>query len=198
MDTADVIAIVAVTVAVVAAGISIQQAKSAKRSADQAVEQVAAAREANRLTRLQIDQQTAKDHQAAREGEQASQREAEKVEIGLGGNGGSVFVTITNATRMITGVELLDVTALGDGPWRSWKTNSNVGRVLSTTQWPRIDHGDRKEVAVWLLDEQGKHIRQLPEKARVKIRFRDDEGQWWEAEIDENGRKTTRIAPPND
>lgn len=69
METADVIALGAIVIALVAAGISIHQAKSAKRSAEQAVEQVAVAREANQLTRLQIDQQTARDHQVAREAE---------------------------------------------------------------------------------------------------------------------------------
>ncbi|MBD2835167.1 hypothetical protein ID871_32115 [Streptomyces pratensis] len=189
------IAGIAVVITLAAAGISTHQAKSAKKSADQAEAQVTVAREANRLIRLQIDQQTAKDNQAAREAEQASQREAEKVEIKLGGNGGSITVTITNATRMITGVELLNVTPMGTGPWRSWKPNPNVGRELCTTHWPRINHGDRKQVAVWLLDEHGKQVRQLPEEARVEIRFRDDEGQWWASDTDGT---TTRITPPND
>ncbi|MFH8760259.1 hypothetical protein [Streptomyces atroolivaceus] len=195
MEASDVIAGIAVVITLGAASISIHQAKSAKRSADQAEAQVAVAREANQLTRLQIDQQTAKDHQVAREAEQASQREADKVDISLSSNGGSIVVAITSAARMITEVELLNVTPLGDGPWHSWKVNPNVGRELRTTHWPRINHGDRKQVAVWLLDAHGKQVRQLPGEARVEIRFCDDEGQWWASDT---GGTTTRIAPPND
>ncbi|MEK8146650.1 hypothetical protein NKH18_51435 [Streptomyces sp. M10(2022)] len=90
-------------------------------------------------------------------------------------------------------MELLNVTPLGTGPWHSWKPNPNVSRKLSTKHWPRIKHGDHEEVAVWLLDEHGKQVRQLPEEVRVEIRFRDYEGKWWASDT---GGTTARIARP--
>jgi hypothetical protein len=64
---------------------------------------------------------------------------------------------------------------------------------LSTTSWPLL-HPQRDEtVAVWLLDEDGGHVRTLPRSANAEIRFRDNDGQWWSAVT---GTGDRRVAPP--
>jgi hypothetical protein len=188
------IALAAVVIAVAAAVVSIHQAKTAKDSARAAQEQVVAAKEANQLTRQQMAQQAMQERHQAAEAEQASQREAERVRVELGGNGGSLTVRIANHSyRPISDVQLVDVAPEGEGPWRSWKPNPNVGPKLSTTSWPLL-HPERDEtVAVWLLDEDGGHVRKLPRSASVEIRFRDDDGQWWSVVT---GTGAHRVAPP--
>ncbi|MER6405933.1 hypothetical protein ABT269_20845 [Streptomyces viridosporus] len=194
MNAGDKIALAAIVISVIAAGISIHQAKTAKESAESAKEQSAAAIEANRLTREQIDREAAKEQQEAAEAKQAAQREAEKVQIKLSGNGGSLAVQITNhGMRAVTDVQLVNVTPEEAGPWRSWKPNANVGRQLSTTSWPLLYPESDVTVAVWLLDENGTHVPQLPSRAAVEICFRDGDGQWWSYVT---GGGTTRIDPP--
>ncbi|MFF4088846.1 hypothetical protein ACFYY9_18425 [Streptomyces nigra] len=132
--------------------------------------------------------------QEAAETEQSAQREAEKVQIGLTNNGGSLAVRITNdSLRTVTDIQLTDVTPEEVGPWRSWKPNPNVGRSLSTTSWSLLHPGTDVTVALWLLDENGAHVPRLPSQAAVKIHFRDSDGQWWAAVT---GRTATRIDPP--
>ena len=194
MDTETGIALAAVVISAAAAFVSIHQAKTAKSSADAAKEQLAAAKEANQLTRQQMDRQTAKEQQEAAETEQSAQREAEKVQIGLTNNGGSLAVRITNdSLRTVTDIQLTDVTPEEVGPWRSWKPNPHVGRSLSTTSWSLLHPGTDVTVALWLLDENGAHVPRLPSKAAVKIHFRDSDGQWGAAVT---GRTATRIDPP--
>ncbi|NEB19712.1 hypothetical protein [Streptomyces coelicoflavus] len=194
MDTETGIALAAVVISAAAALVSTHQAKTAKSSADAAKEQLAAAKEANQLTRQQMDRQTAKEQQEAAETEQSAQREAEKVQVGLTNNGGSLAVRITNdSLRTVTDIQLADVTPEEVGPWRSWKPNPNVSRSLSTTSWSLLHPGTDVTVALWLLDENGAHVPRLPSKPAVKIHFRDSDGQWWAAVTD---RTTTRIDPP--
>lgn len=194
MDAGDWIALAAVVLSVGAAVVSIHQAKTAKQSADLAEVQAEAAKEANQLTRQQMAQQAIKDHQEAAEAMNAAQREAEKVRIDLGGNGGSLTVHIVNhARRLVTDVELLDVAPLDEGPWCSWQVNPNVNRQFRALSRPLMHPDEGMTIAVWLLDEDGVHVREVPRTARVKVRFRDDDGQWWLAA---NGEDIQRIALP--
>jgi hypothetical protein len=194
MDAGDWIALAAVVISVAAAFVSIHQAKTAKQSAQTAREQVAAAKEANQLTRQQMEQQAAHQRQQEAEAERAAQREAEKVLLEMSGNGGSLVVEVANhSSRPITDVQLVDVQPIGTGSWRSWKPNPNIGWHLSTTSWPVLHPGTAEKVAVWLLDDGGNHVRELPRAAAVEVRFRDDDGQWWSTVT---GRGTSRTDPP--
>ncbi|MGW1950726.1 hypothetical protein ACWCRC_41465, partial [Streptomyces sp. NPDC001940] len=153
-----------------------------------------AAKEANQLTRQQMAQQASKEHIEAAEAMSAAQREAEKVRLVVSSNGGSLTVQVTNhALRVVTDVELLNVTPTGTGPWRSWKPNPNVGRQLSSLSRPLLHPGEKMTVAVWLLDENGNQAREMPRTAAVEVRFCDDDGQWWSSVT---GVGTQRIAPP--
>lgn len=187
MDLEAWIAVSAVAISVAAAAVSIHQAKTAKDSAK-------FAREANELTRQQMAQQAGKDQQAEVEAYKAAQREAEKVQITLGGNGGSLTVQITNHTlRTLSDVAVADVRPEGEGPWRSWKPNPNVVRRASAIAWPFLQPGHREMAAIWLLDENGAHLPQLPAKAAVEVQWRDDDGQWWSSTT---GAGAVRIDPP--
>lgn len=173
MDTGDWIALVAVVISVAAAIVSVHQAKTAKSSAD-------SAEEANRLTREQMDREAAKDRQAQAEAEAAALREAEAVSIDVGGNGGSVRVRVTNnGSQPVTHMELVDVQPGEPGPWRSWAPNANVSGLLRETKRPHVPPHQALDVAVWLLDENGQQIIQMPTLVDVKVRFRDADGQWW-------------------
>ncbi|MDQ1033591.1 hypothetical protein QFZ75_000007 [Streptomyces sp. V3I8] len=187
MDLEAWIAVAAVAISVAAAAVSIHQAKTAKDSAK-------FAREANELTRQQMAQQAVKDRQTDAEAYKAAQREADKVQIVLSSNGGSLTVKVTNhSLRTISDVTIVDVRPEDVGTWRSWKPNPNVGRKLSTTVWPLLHPGQDETAALWLLDENDAHLPQLPIKAAVEVRWQDDDGQWWSSTT---GAETTRIEPP--
>ncbi|MET9116633.1 hypothetical protein ABZX38_20900 [Streptomyces longwoodensis] len=191
MEAGDWIALVAVVISVGAAIISVHQAKTAK---DQAVE----AREANRLTREQIAREAAREQQAAIDAEAAALREAEKVELSFYGNGGSVVVTITNnGSAPVTDVELLEVGAGEDGPWVSWSVNRNIPRgPLVRTKRSILGRGESMEVATWLLDAGGQHVRELPQSVQALVRFRDQSGQWWQTTAGDEA--PTRVSAPTD
>lgn len=196
MDAGDWIALAAVTLSAGAAGISIHQARSAKGSAAHAKEQAVAAQEANQLTRQQMTREEQRQRAAAAEADAAALREAEKVEISFGGNGGSVMVEITNnGLADLTEVELLNVWADQEGPWVSWRVNRNIRRgprshVKRTVLHPR----EAMTVATWLLDAEGQHVRDLPRRCDALVRFRDHGGQWWH--ITAEGYPPTRVDPP--
>ncbi|MFG3369548.1 hypothetical protein ACGF0K_31845 [Streptomyces sp. NPDC048156] len=146
------------------------------------------------LPRQQMAQQASKERIEAAEAMSAAQREAEKVRLVVSSDGGSLTVQVTNhALRVVTDVEPLDVTPTDAGPWRSWKPNPNVGRQLSSLSRPPLHPGERMTVAVWLLDDNGDQLRELPRKATVEVRFCDDDGQWWPSVT---GVGTQRIPPP--
>jgi hypothetical protein len=82
------------------------------------------------------------------------------------GNGGSLVVQITNhGLRAVRAVPLVDAAPQEADPWRSWKSNLNVGRQLSTTCWPLLHAGSDITAALWLLGENGTHTPRLPAKA---------------------------------
>ncbi|GGU10882.1 hypothetical protein [Streptomyces lateritius] len=203
MDEGDWIALVAVVVSVTAASISIWQAWIARRSADAAKEQARYAREqaeaatqANELTRQQMDREEVRIQQAAAEAESAALREAEKVKLEFAGSGGSVVVSITNNGMVsITEVELLRVWALQEGPWAAWSVNRNMpGGPLTQTRRSILHPYEEMKVATWLLDRDGQHVGQLPEAVEALVRFRDQDGQWWE--VTAGDEPPARVSPP--
>ncbi len=203
MDEGDWIALVAVVVSVTAAGISIWQAWIARTSAEAAKEQARYARaqaqaatQANELTRQQMDREEVRIQQTAAEAESAALREAEKVHLAFAGNGGSVVVSITNNGKSsITEVELLRVWALQEGPWAAWSVNRNMsGGPLTQARRSILRPHEEMKVATWLLDRDGQHVRQLPEGVEALVRFRDQEGQWWE--VTAGDEPPARASPP--
>lgn len=203
MDEGDWIALVAVVVSVAAAGISVWQARIARASAEAAKEQARYAREqaeaatqANELTRQQMDREEVRIQQAVAEAESAALREAEKVHLAFDGSGGSVVVSITNNGMVsITEVELLRVWALQEGPWAAWSVNRNMsGGPLTQTRRSILRPHEKMEVATWLLDGDGQHVRQLPKTVDALIRFRDQDGQWWE--VTAGDEPPARASPP--
>ncbi|MFG3208034.1 hypothetical protein [Streptomyces sp. NPDC048192] len=196
MDAGDWIALAAVVVSVGAAAISMHQAKTAKDSASHAKEQADAAREANELTRQQIARHDAKEQEERIEAQAAALREAEAVHLGVGGNAWSLLIRVQNrSSRPISNVQLMDVRADEPGPWRSWTVNPNVTRAMQRTQQKQLDPNAVMTTAVWLLDEHGQHLTHAPGAAKVEVRFRDADGQWWMTELTDGPR---RIDAPSD
>lgn len=201
MDTGDVIALCAVVVSVGAAGVSIHQAKTAKDSAKHAREQAEAAKEANALTRLQLEREEAREQRIVAQADAASLREAEKVELGFRGGGGSVTVSVTNnGIASITDVELLDVRAgsTEEGPWAGWSVNRSIVSRAPQAQTRRtiVQPGETMKVACWLLDSEGQQVRSLPQACEALVRFRDAGGQWWHVTAGE--QPPTRVDPPGE
>ncbi|MGW6569705.1 hypothetical protein [Streptomyces sp. NPDC054975] len=180
MDAGDWIASVAVAVSVAAAGISTHQARTARSAAIAAEEQVRAAKEANLLTRQQMDRQDEQARQQQAEADAAAIREAEKVHIDIGGGGGSIRVTVTNhGTRPIANLRIMDVRAAEPGPWVSWGPNRNVGGTYRWTVQALLHPTQKATQAVWLLNDDGQQVANLPSSVAVEARFRDDDGGWW-------------------
>ncbi len=181
MKESDWIALVSVVVSLTAAGISIWQARTAGASAKAAKEQAEAAVRANELTQQQMDREEARAQQAAADAEAAALLEAEKVHLGFSSNGGSVVVEITNnGVAPITEVELLKVEALDEGPWAGWTVNRNMSGPMVQTKRSILRSHEDMEVATWLLDRDGQRVPQLPRSVRALVRFRDQDGQWWQ------------------
>ncbi|MFI9311100.1 hypothetical protein [Streptomyces triculaminicus] len=189
METGDWIAIAVGGVSVVAAAISIWQARTASISATAAREQAEyaqaqaqAATEANRLTQQQMAREDAREQQVAAEAEAAALREARKVRFEFSGGGGSTIkVRLANyGSRAIHDVELLTVRALVAGPWVGWSVNRNIrGGPLVQTYRNVIEAQQDMVVVVWLLDAQGAQTREPPGSLDAEARFCDADGQWW-------------------
>jgi hypothetical protein len=181
VDAGDWIAVGAVVISVAAAAISVWQARTAAASAEHAKVQARAAVEANELARQQMQRDDALAQQAAAEAQAMALREAELVHMEVAGNGGSIQINIANrSSRPITDVEIVDVKALEDGPWEAWRPNANVNGQLGRATCRLIEaRTGQITVAAWLLDAQGTHVRRLPQRINVEVRFQDADGQWW-------------------
>ncbi|MFJ7423812.1 hypothetical protein ACIQXD_35220 [Streptomyces uncialis] len=171
-------------------------AGAAEEQARYAREQAQAAARANELTRQQMDREEARIRKAAADEESTALREAEKVRLACGDNGGSVVVSITNnGMRSVTEVELLEVRALQDGPWVDWSVNRNLtGGPPARTARSILGPREEMEVATWLLDGNGQHVRGLPDAVEALVRFRDEGGRWWQ--VTDGDEPRTQVGPP--
>ncbi|MCZ4100802.1 hypothetical protein [Streptomyces sp. H39-C1] len=181
MDAGDWTAAGAVGISVAAAVTSVWQARTAAASAEHAKAQARAAIEANDLARQQIQRNDARVQQAAAESQEVALRQAKLVHVEVKGNGGSVQINIANrSSRAITDVEIRNVESLESGLWETWRPNANVSGQLGRATCRLIEaRTGQITVAVWLLDAQQVHMRLLPQKVNVEVRFQDADGQWW-------------------